>query len=221
MILGILGLGVLIRVAPENYWERMGTIASSAEQGEAVDQSSETRLELLSAQWKMFLAYPLGSGHRGTAYLSPRYLSEESLARSRKDPFGQRARSSHNTFMTALVEQGIPGGILFLSLLVWIMRTSFSTRARLQAAGNEQLELYLMAASGSLGTVVAAGMFTDYLKAEVFIWALALLAVLATLPLPFSAAAAVEGPADSHASLGRRLGRSTIVHSRYPYVSSS
>jgi O-antigen ligase len=181
LVLGLIGLVVLIRFAPETYWERIATIAETTEQEGPVDQSSATRLELVEAQWAMFLRYPMGSGHRGTAYLSPRYLSDESLTSSRKDPNGQRARSSHNTFMTALSEQGIPGALIFTGLVVWIARTSFAAKASFQSRNCEELQLYLMAVAGSLGTVVAAGMFTDYLKSEVYIWAIALLAVLDSL----------------------------------------
>jgi hypothetical protein len=190
ILLGVLGLGVLLKVAPENFWQRMSTISTTAETEAAVDQSSETRLELLKAQWQMFLAYPMGSGHRGTAILSPRYLSDKSLTRSHKDPYGQRARSSHNTFMTVLSEQGVPGVFLFVGLLLWIARTGLATRTRIRDSGNEVQGLYLMSVAGSLAIVLVAGMFTDYFKAEAFIWNMALLSVLATLvanPAPTSA----------------------------------
>ncbi|MEQ1800526.1 MAG: O-antigen ligase family protein [Gammaproteobacteria bacterium] len=178
LALGVIGVFALMKLAPENYWERIATIATTTEQEAPVDQSSATRLELVAAQWEMFLDYPMGSGHRGTAELSPRYLSDESLTNSRKDPNGMRARSSHNTFMTALAEQGIPGILLFVGLLFWIVKSSYAAKASLLASGNRELQEYLMVASGSLGTVVAAGMFTDYFKAEIFIWAIALLAVI-------------------------------------------
>jgi len=181
IVVGLLGLLALIRVAPDNYWERMATITESAGQETPVDQSTATRLQLVRAQWEMFLAYPMGTGHRGTAYLSPRYLSDESLTNSRRDPNGQRARSSHNTFMTALSEQGIPGAILFGGLLIWIAKTSFRARSRIQSSAWNDLQIYLMGVGGMLGIVIAAGMFTDYLKSEVFIWALALLAVIDTV----------------------------------------
>lgn len=181
ILFGVVGLAVLLRIAPENFWERMSTIATTAETEQAVDQSSQTRLLLLEAQWQMFLAYPMGSGHRGTAFLSPRYLSEENLARSRTDPDGQRARSSHNTFMTALSEQGIPGALMFTGLIVWIARTGLATRKRLRTEDREQESLYLMAVCGALAIVVVAGMFTDYFKAEVFIWSIALLSVITNL----------------------------------------
>lgn len=197
-LLGVLGLAALLRIAPDNFWERMSTISTTAEREQAVDQSSQTRLILLQAQWEMFLAYPMGSGHRGTAYLSPRYLSEENLARSRNDPNGQRARSSHNTFMTALSEQGIPGALMFLGLVAWIARSGLATRRRLRDTDREEQGLYLMAVCGSLAIVIAAGMFTDYFKAEIFIWSVALLSVLTNLnPRPATTAAVDQPPASN------------------------
>jgi O-antigen ligase len=138
----------------------------------------------------MFLAYPYGTGHRGTAYLSPRYLKQEELARSRSNPEGVGARSSHNTFMTALTEQGVPGVILYAGLLLWILRTTRATaRAAADAADGPRLQLAATAAT--LVVVLAAGMFTDYFKAEVFVWGIALLATLHALLVPRAAAATV------------------------------
>lgn len=193
VLLGALGLASLVQFAPENFWDRMSTISTTAEQKAAVDQSSQTRLLLLTAQWQMFLAYPLGSGHRGTAFLSPRYLDDANLTRSRKDPSGQRARSSHNTFMTALSEQGLPGALLFIGLLGWIARTSLATKRRLNEIKDDGLALQLMAVTGSLTIVVVAGLFTDYFKAEVFFWNIALLSALASTawaPIPSTGEAA-------------------------------
>lgn len=194
ILLGVVGLAVLFRLAPDNFWERMSTISTTARTETPVDQSSLTRLALFKAQWEMFLAYPMGSGHRGTAALSPRYLSDENLTQSRTDPYGQRLRSSHNTFMTALSEQGLPGAIIFTWLLAWIARTSLAARARFQETDQESLALYLMATASSLAVAIVAGMFTDYFKAEIFIWAIALLAGLYALPQS-SALAATSSPA--------------------------
>lgn len=178
VVMGILGIAVLLKMAPPNYWARMSTIKETAKDEAPVDQSSETRLALLKAQWQMFLAHPMGSGHRGTEYLSTRYLSDADLSASRDGSDGQRARSSHNTFMTALAEQGIPGAILYLWLLGWIWRTCRKVQSRFKELGNENLGLYAMAVGSSLAVVIVAGLFVDYFKAEVFIWCVALLAVL-------------------------------------------
>lgn len=181
VVMGILGIAVLIKMAPPNYWARMSTITETAEGEAPVDQSSETRLALFKAQWHMFLDYPMGSGHRGTAYLSPRYLSDEDLSASRSGLSSDRARSSHNTFMTALAEQGIPGALLYIWLMTWILRTCRHAHVSFKVAEKDDLGLYLMAVGSSLAVVVVAGVFVDYFKAEVFIWCVALLSVLDAL----------------------------------------
>jgi O-antigen ligase len=153
----------------------MSTITAAVETPEQVDLSAATRLELVSAQWQMFLRYPLGSGHRGTAALSPRFLSSEYLAKNRSGE-DTGARSSHNTYLTVLVEQGIPGVLLFAGLILWLARTSLVARRQLavKEATGDMLELASVAAI--LGVVLVAGMFRDFIKAEIFIWGLALLA---------------------------------------------
>ena len=179
---GVLGVAVLVRIAPETFWERMSTISTSTEAEVPLEQGLETREALLRAQWKMFLHYPMGSGHRGTAFLSVRYLEERMLSNStREAQQGTRARSSHNTLMTALAEQGIPGIVLFVWLLVWMARTSLTARSQLILAGRFQLGLQLMAIGGSLAVVLVAGLFADYFKAETFIWSIGMLTVIATL----------------------------------------
>jgi len=53
----------------------------------------------------------------GTAAASARYLDERWLV---TDDSGS-ARASHNTFLTTLVEQGIPGAILYIWLTCWTL----------------------------------------------------------------------------------------------------
>lgn len=221
IVLGVVGLAVLLRIAPETFWERISTISTTAKTEAAVDQSSQTRLELFKAQWQMFLAYPMGSGHRGTAVLSPQYLDEAYLSRSSDDPNGQRARSSHNTFMTALTEQGVPGAFLFAGLLLWIVRTTLATKARLSESENDVRGLYLMAVGGSLGVALVAGMFTDYFKSEVFIWSIALLSVLASLATtpaatpPIESQGVAKSTRSTYTALGVRSEPATPKHSQF------
>ena len=158
------------------FWRRMETIEAAARGGEAsLDTSSMSRLALAEAQLKMTERYPLGTGHRGTAVLSPMYLREEFLTKS-DDGHGRRA--SHNTFMTALSEQGVPGAVLFLWVWLWTARAT----VRLKRAKGlwEQVEprSTLAAVASALMVVAVAGMFVDYIKAEIQVWLWALLAAM-------------------------------------------
>ena len=177
--LGILGLFILVSVAPTQFWERLGTIAAPIEKTEEVDTSTLTRLALAKAQFQMSMAYPFGAGHRGTEVLSTQYLGAEYMSRSVTGELG--ARSSHNTLLSVLVEQGVPGLILYACLLISVFRQLRRLKS-LDAQGlPETLGTYRAALLGSLTCVLAAGLFTDYLIAEVFVWCLALAAALLDL----------------------------------------
>ena len=177
------GLTVLLAVAPTVFWERMFTLRATVDEQADMDLSAQNRLVLIEAQFRMAAAYPFGAGHRGTAALSPRYLDERWLTRSGDDLWGAGARSSHNTLMSALVEQGVVGLVVFGWLLSWLLRTMMKVRGwwGLTYPGLVEIRLYAAAAAASLIVVFAAGMFTDYLKTEVQIWMMAVLSVLLRL----------------------------------------
>jgi O-antigen ligase len=213
-IAGLVSLFLLLPVVPSNYWDRIGTIQSVGDDNAEVDGSIATRFSLFRAQWKMFLEYPYGSGHRGTAFLSPRYLRDDELTYVGNDPNQVRRRSSHNTFLTILTEQGVPGVILLLSICTWMTSTALDLRKRLAASGtsSDHLRHALATAVATLSVVLVAGLFADYFKAEVFVWGLALLAALNAMPKQSSDAPLEAAPSadTSHRNRGdNRLGHAT------------
>jgi O-antigen ligase len=121
----------------------------------------------------MFLNNPLGCGHRCTATLSPYYLDEEDLIGTDEN----RARSSHNTIMTLLVEQGIPGVAFYAALLIWLVTTAAKIR-RLMSGSKSFSATALAAVAASLVAITIGDLFVDYLKFEIRIWFLALLSLL-------------------------------------------
>lgn len=194
---GILGLILFGMVAQATFWDRMRTL-EAVDDNAQIDSSAESRVVLAQAQWRMALDYPLGAGHRGTAVLSPRYLDEKWLTRSHDDPQAAAARSSHNSFMSALVEQGFPGALIYLGLVVWTVRSIFALKRFRDTPKRDPASvvvLYAPAAAASLVVVIVAGLFTDYLKTEVQIWMFALLAVLTRVHLPRELVAARSGRA--------------------------
>ena len=130
--LAALGLVLIGLLAHDAFWERMGTMKAAVDESEELDTSAESRLVLISAQWRMAAEHPLGAGHRGTEELSPLYLEEKYMSGT-NDPDQVRRRSSHNTFMTVLVEQGVPGAVLFTMLWIWCLRAA-KRQKRLVAA---------------------------------------------------------------------------------------
>ncbi|MGE3666323.1 MAG: O-antigen ligase family protein [Steroidobacteraceae bacterium] len=171
-VLGILGFGA---VASETFWERMQTMEAAVNKEETLDGSAEGRILQMKAGLIMFGKHPLGVGHRGFAALSAQYLDPIYLTETGE-------RSSHNTFISTLVEQGVPGAFLFSILWLWVLKSCLAAR-RAARANRPLLEASVMAAvCGGLVVVFIGGQFADFLKAEVQVWLFALLAGLAAVP---------------------------------------
>lgn len=197
LIVGLVGMVALTVVVPSVFWERMLTLRATVDRTEEMDSSAESRVWLANAQLQMATENLLGHGHRGTAVLSPKYLEERWLTRSEnEDPYASGARSSHNTLLSALVEQGIPGLVMFLWLMLWTAQMILQIRRhRLRDPEDMQrIALYGACAAGSLAIVFVAGMFTDYLKTEVQIWMFAVLTVLFRVHVPQAAEARLRAP---------------------------
>src|SRR5690606_14921328 len=126
------------------------------------------------AQWEMFKAYPMGCGHRCTATLSPQYMDDQYLT----GPPGNRGRSSHNTFMSTLVEQGIPGAFLYVMMALWTGLKILSVWKTSRNA-KDSIPMIFPAVAAVLTITIVADLFVDYLKLEVRIWFIALLLILA------------------------------------------
>jgi hypothetical protein len=182
-VFGVLGVVLFLALAPRQFWERMGTITAAVDNPTAVDNSAESRLVLIEAQWRMAQRYPLGAGHRGTEVLSTSYLDEKYLAKTPGLTLQQRQRSSHNTFMTALVEQGVPGVVLYLWLWVWCAKTLLQLRNHARKHWAVMTAAHVAGLGGALTVVFIAGMFVDFLKMEVQTWLFAVLASLSALML--------------------------------------
>ena len=171
-VLSLLGVVLFFAVTNQTYWDRIGTISEAGEEVEGVDTGS-ARLVLIKAQFEMFGDYPMGCGHRCTAILSPTYLGDEFLTGAGE----RRARSSHNTFMSLLVEQGIPGALLYILMLIWIARLAFRLRSRMRGSSGLLPNVYA-AVVAILGAITVGDLFVDFLKFEARFWFLGLLMVL-------------------------------------------
>lgn len=172
--LGIVALGVL---AHEQFWERIGTITAKEEER---DFSAASRLVIIEAQVQMFRDYPMGTGSRGTAVLSTRYLGEEYLA---VDATGARTqRSSHNTIMTVVTEHGVIGAALYAMLMAAVLSRLWRLTRELRDDPERAGLAYVTASIGAaLAVVFVAGQFADYLRAEVQIWMLGALIAMTRL----------------------------------------
>lgn len=197
-VFAIAGTIGTVSLMDQRFIDRMLSITDAVERTEEIDASAQSRWELKAAQLRMFVEYPFGSGHKGTAVLSPRFLDAKWLTHRPGEDESAAARASHNTFLTALVEQGIPGAVIYLSLVGWGVLAVLRLR-RAVRAGWPRETAYGGAPAAALAVVLIAGVFTDYLMAEVQIWMLALLAAHRLLArgavVPAVASAVPAGPA--------------------------
>lgn len=171
-LVGMLGFAVIV---DKIFIERMFTIGDVTETSEDADMSARSRKVIYEAQLRMAVDYPFGAGYRGTVELSPRYMDRQWLTTDKGGDESTAARASHNTFMTTLVEQGLPGAAIFLALALWTLTRVLRIR-RLDAQGADpELTTLAGAACGGLVVVFVAGMAADYLMAEVQFWLFAAL----------------------------------------------
>jgi hypothetical protein len=168
--LSVVALGGFLVLTNPDYWGRIESLQYQGMEVQGVD-TGHKRLVLAQAQLEMSRDYPLGCGSRCTDVLSPLYLPETQLAAS------TGRRSSHNTFLTMLVEQGIPGAILYLGMAMWIV-SFLRSASRPLATSPSEARLLIPAVAGSLVAILVGDLFVQYPKFEIRFWFLTLGMVL-------------------------------------------
>lgn len=162
---------LLLRLADTFFWERVDTIEIKATD-EFEEKSARSRIIIIEANWQMFKDHPMGVGYRGNLILSPQYVASEYLTGELQQ------RSAHNTLMAVLVDEGVPGAIIFGALVFWSASTVWRLRALDRLGLAPTLGKYQAAIGVSLVGLFISGQFLNLLIAEVQIWMLAMLAVL-------------------------------------------
>ena len=170
--LSVVALIAFVSIANSAFIGRMATMNAALNEQVEWDHSARSRLEIVKAQIKMFTEYPFGYGHQGTTALSTSYLADEWLAQNSGN------RASHNLIMAIAVDQGIPGLLLFF-VLGYIVISELRSLKRLDDLDLPgRLGAYRAMIGGTLVAIFISGMFANYLKAEVLVWNLALMAIL-------------------------------------------
>jgi hypothetical protein len=180
LVISLLGVFGFLSLTTADYWSRMKTIQYAGEHIAGVDTGG-ARLEVLKAQWRMFEQHPFGCGHMCTDVLSPQYLAPQYLASGGR-------RSSHNTFMTMLVDHGIPGGLLYVALLIWLYK-----KLRVLARQARDLSGFPALISptliGVMAAIIIGDLFGEYMALEIRVWFISLIIVFAQLLATESAVA--------------------------------
>ena len=170
---GALGVVLLLMLARDHlFWDRAATLNKTGQS--EMDESAASRLLISAANWKMFQDYPFGAGHRGNEVLSPRYMPRELLTNFN----GGAVRSAHNTFMAILVDQGIPGTLIFILLALWAAARLLYLRSLDKAGLPPMLGALRASVGASLVAYIVSGLFVNLLKSEVALWLMAMLATL-------------------------------------------
>lgn len=175
--LSVLAVVMFLMLTGPAYWKRMHSIEEAGQNIEGVN-TGEDRLAIMRAQWRMFVRYPFGCGATCTAVLSPEYLSERYLAVG--EPNGRHERASHNTFLTMLVEHGIPGVAFYLWMLWWTARAVLRLGRGLHGSAG-----FMAAVLPGIAAVMAAitigDQFVSYMKFEIRFWFVAVLMAMLAL----------------------------------------
>ena len=176
LVAGILGAILFSILSHDIFWDRMGTLWDE-QSGFTLtkEASAASRIDIIKAELRMVVDYPFGAGFKGTAELSSQYLPGEILDSS----VGKRA--SHNTVTAILVGQGIPGGICLIAIFIWIARELIRLKSLDSRGLSIELGLYRAAIGGSLTAYFVSGQTGNYLKAEIWVWLIALLAALSAI----------------------------------------
>jgi hypothetical protein len=183
--LGTISVFILLAHAPATYWERMGTIDNIQSEEEEVDYSAESRIHVAKSQIRIFLDHPFGFGARTTAYFGHQYLDEHWLGSKGPGADAPKSgRASHNTFLTILTDQGIPGVVLACMAFFVILGTMRKMKKHAHDPKDIVRTSIVAAVCASLVDIAVSGLFTNYLRAEVQIWCLALLMAAAQMTKP-------------------------------------
>jgi O-antigen ligase len=170
LALSVVALAGFLFLTNPDYWGRIESLQYRGEQVEGVDTGYK-RLILAQAQLEMARAHPLGCGSRCTDVLSPQYLPENQLD-------SQGRRSSHNTFLTMLVEHGVPGAVLYVGMVLWVLACLRSVARSRPIASETAVARLFPAVAGSLVAIIIGDLFVQYPKFEVRFWFLTLGMVL-------------------------------------------
>jgi O-antigen ligase len=176
-VLSVPAVLLFLMLAGTAYWTRMSTLEQAGETVQGEDTGAD-RLEIIKAQFRMFKAYPMGCGSNCTAVLSPQYLSAQYLAWA---PVGvQRERASHNTFVTMLVEHGVPGAMFYVAMLLWTLKAVWKL-ARTYRTDTGFMTAVFPGVVAVLGGIVVGDMFVSYARFEIRFWFLALLMAMLSI----------------------------------------
>lgn len=169
-IFGAFALGAILLgyLANDTFWQRLSLIQADKKTGK-YEASAQSRFDLLNYGFEMFNDHPMGVGHGGHIAISRNYIPN--LRPGEK-------KAAHNTFMAVLVNHGFVGLIIFSALLCWVVWLARNSLRFFKIGVNQRYEIFFLMVLASMVAWITGGQFSNYLKAEVFIWLIAMLTSL-------------------------------------------
>jgi len=178
VFLMVAGSLVIIRLADDSFWERMGTIKTSSM--ENTNQSGARRINFWIATFDMLEDHPLGTGIYGYQVLSPLYLDASLMdSHFRK----KNMRAVHSMWFQGLAEIGWIGALCFLLLLRSLFAHIKSAKKRLIELGDYRHYYMLVALQGGLLGYMVAGSFINAFRTEIFYWMMMFCIAASTIAL--------------------------------------
>jgi probable O-glycosylation ligase (exosortase A-associated) len=168
-IMAILALGVLV-LAPAKWFERMQTLGNVQ-----TDESAQERLRSWAFATKVFIDHPVTGGGFQT-FTEPLYVHYKMLV--------DYARGPHSIYFQVLAEHGLPGILLFLSLIASCFYSCGQLRRTFaQSPGKEYLAQYAEMVQLALLTFMVSGTFLGRAYFDLFYQLVATVVVLKVVAL--------------------------------------
>lgn len=170
----ICGIALFLYLTDAAFWDRMSTMKHS----EGV-KTSETeggrRINFWITGLDMVKDHPFGAGAWGYTGLSSQYLPKEWLTKG--------SRSSHSTWIEALVEFGYLGFILFVCFIISCFNLNRKVRRHLIKKKDHYLFYQNVAMNAGFVALLTTSTFLDRFHAEMMYWFPAFMACFANIYL--------------------------------------
>jgi putative inorganic carbon (hco3(-)) transporter len=142
------------------YWEEMTTIVKD----DTEDFNKDSRVQYWLSAWRMFVDHPLGVGPHNFGVVLPKgYLPD--YFNAHHTPEQMWGKSAHSIWFTLLPELGIPGLLLYLSLLLANVRAVLYLKTQRPAMSDWQRYVHFLSLAflTSLVGFVVSGSFVSVL----------------------------------------------------------
>lgn len=160
----LMGLGGVVTVTDEAFWDRMRSIKSEGEERETEVETGATRIEFWKAAIDMAKDHPFGAGASGFIVYSPNYIAENVNTGKRRN------RAVHSTWFEVLTEIGYLGAFAFCGMIYYSFYTMMKTARKLKESHSPEKYFKVVAINCALLSFVVIMTFLNRLRAEILYW---------------------------------------------------